>query len=104
MTAALKSGAEWRTLRDRTMDGKETLRLEKKHASGPNAMPRGVGYDKISERWSYQEPYCSYIRRMCELLLAGDSFHTIAAKINGGWTFQSVRRTLRNPIWAIRHA
>jgi Resolvase, N terminal domain/Recombinase zinc beta ribbon domain len=97
MTAALKSGAEWRTLRDRTMDGKEALRLEGKHVDGP-CLPRGVAYDKATESYSYQEPDCSRIVRMCELLLAGDSFHTIAAKV-GGVTYNGVRKTLRNPIW-----
>jgi hypothetical protein len=100
MTAALKSGAEWRELRRRTMDGKEDKRREKKHVSGAKALPRGVSYDKATQQWSYQEPDCSRVLRMCELLLAGDSLHTIAAKVGGGWTYQGVRKTLRNPIWA----
>ena len=100
MTAALKSGSEWRELRRRTMDGKEELRMEKKHVNGDSALPRGVAYDKATNRWSYEEPDCSRVQRMCELLLAGDSLHTIAAKVGGGWTYGGVRKTLRNPIWA----
>lgn len=100
MTAALKSGAEWRTLRDRCMDGKETMRLEGKHVNGDASLPRGVHYDTVTETWSYQEPDCTRVQRMVELFLAGDSYHTIAAKVGGGWTYGGVRHTLRNPIWA----
>ncbi len=100
MTAALKSGAEWRTLRDRTMDGKEELRAEGKHVNGDSTLPRGVRYDRITETWSYLEPDCSRVVRMCELALAGDSYHTIADKVGHGWTYRGVRGTLRNPIWA----
>jgi hypothetical protein len=100
MTAALKSGAEWRELRRRTMDGKEDKRRDKRHVNGSHTLPRGVAYDKATERWSYQEPDCLRVPRMCERLLAGDSFDTIAAKVGGGWTYQGVRLTLRNPIWA----
>ncbi len=99
MTAALQSGSEWRELRRRCMDGKESLRLEGKHVNGDTSLPRGVAYDRATEKWSYQEPDCTRVQRMCELLLAGNSFHTIAAKVGGGWTFQGVRTTLRNPIW-----
>ncbi len=100
MTAALQSGAEWRELRRRSMDGKEAMRLEKKHVCGPNTLPRGVGYDKATGVFSYVEPGCSRVVRMCALLLAGDSFHTIAAKVGGGVSHQGVRSTLRNSIWA----
>ncbi len=100
MTAALKSGAEWRTLRDRTMDGKEELRAEGKHVNGDSTLPRGVRYDRITETWCYLEPDCTRVVRMCELALAGDSYHTIADKVGHGWTYRGVRGTLRNPIWA----
>lgn len=34
------------------------------------------------------------------LFVKGDSYHTIAAKVGHGWSFEGVRKTLRNPIWA----
>jgi DNA invertase Pin-like site-specific DNA recombinase len=100
ISAGGRAGAELRELRRRTLGGKETLRREGKHVQGPAALPRGVAFDKATGQWSYQEPDCSLVARMYLLLLAGDSYHTIAAKVGGGWTFQGVRSTLRNPIWA----
>ncbi len=81
MTAALKSGAEWRTLRDRTMDGKEEARTEGKHVSATiSSLPRGVAYDKKTETWSYVEPDCSRVARMFPaLFLDGWSPQRIAA-------------------------
>jgi DNA invertase Pin-like site-specific DNA recombinase len=100
MTAAIKSGAEWRELRRRTMDGKEEKRREKKHPGGAHTIPRGVAYNKTTGEWSYREPYCSDVARMYELLLAGESLQGIARRI-GGWTYPGVRETLRNPIWGL---
>jgi DNA invertase Pin-like site-specific DNA recombinase len=100
MTAALKSGAEWRELRRRTMDGKEEKRREKKHPGGAHTIPRGIAYDKATGAWSYREPHCSDVARMYELLLAGESLQGIARRI-GGWTYQGVREVLRNPIWGL---
>ena len=96
----IQSGGEWRTLRDRTCDGKEELRSQGKHANGDICLPRGVAYDKATETWSYQEPDCTRVVRMCELFLKGDSYKTIAAKVGACWTYGGVRHTLRNPIWA----
>ncbi len=99
MTAALKSGAEWRTLRDRTMDGKEELRIEGKHVNGGASLPRGVAYDKATGKWNYLEPDCSRVARMFPLFLDGWSYHKIAAEVGGGWTYNGVRKTLHNRIW-----
>jgi hypothetical protein len=99
MTAALKSGSEWRELRRRTWDGREEKRREKKHPGGAHTLPRGVTFDRATGKWAYCEPHASNIVRMYELLLAGESLHGIASKI-GGWTFQGVRGVLRNRIWA----
>jgi DNA invertase Pin-like site-specific DNA recombinase len=100
ISAGGRAGAEWRELRRRTMDGKEALRREGRHVNGAVSLPRGIAYDKATGQWSHQEPDCSRVARMYTLLLAGDSYHTIAAKVGGGWTFQGVRFTLRNRIWA----
>ena len=101
MTAALKSGAEWRELRRRS-DGRQgsdasrkEARLAARHAAARRWLRQGH-----RSLWSYVEPGCSRVVRMCALLLAGDSFHTIAAKVGGGVSHQGVRSTLRNSIWA----
>jgi hypothetical protein len=100
MTAALKSGTEWRTLRDRTMDGKEELRAEGRHVNGDASLPRGIHYDKATGKWSYQEPDCSRVARMFPLFLDGWSLNRIAQEVGGGWTHKGVTDALRNRIWA----
>jgi hypothetical protein len=101
ISAGGRAGAEWRELRRRTLGGKEALRREGRHVNGHVTLPRGVAFHKITARWSYEEPDCSRVERMYLLLLAGDSFDTIAAKAGGGWSPEGVRKTLRNPIWAL---
>jgi DNA invertase Pin-like site-specific DNA recombinase len=100
LMSGAQAGMEWRELRRRTMQGKEELRRQGKHVQGPAALPRGIAYDKATGQHSYQEPDCSRVARMFPLLLAGDSFATIATRVGGDWSGEGVRKTLRNPIWA----
>lgn len=95
-----QAGMEWREMRRRTMQGKEEKRLKGRHVNGRSTLPRGVAFDKETGQWSYQEPDCSRVVEMFRLLLAGDSAHTIALKVGGGWSHNGVRTALRNRIWA----
>jgi DNA invertase Pin-like site-specific DNA recombinase len=97
--AGERAGSEWRELRRRSMDGKEEKRRLGRHVQGPVALPRGVAFDKATGAWSYIEPDASRVARMFELFLEGYSLHAIADAVGGGWSFQGVRRTLRNRIW-----
>jgi DNA invertase Pin-like site-specific DNA recombinase len=100
LMSGAQAGMEWRELRRRTMQGKEELRRQGRHVDGPNCLPRGVAYDKATGKHSYQEPDCSRVARMYPLLLAGDSYRTIADRVGGSWSHDGVRSTLRHPIWA----
>jgi DNA invertase Pin-like site-specific DNA recombinase len=99
LMSGAQAGMEWRELRRRTMQGKEEKRREGRHVQGPRALPRGVDYDKTTGKWSYIDPDASRVARMYPLLLAGDSYETIAAKVGGGWSDEGVRGTLDNRIW-----
>jgi DNA invertase Pin-like site-specific DNA recombinase len=100
MAAAVRAGSEWREIRRRSMDGKEEKRNLGRHVNGPRSLPRGVAFDKATGKWSYLEPDCSRVARMFQLFLDGWSLHAIAAEVGGGWTYQGVKNTLRNRIWA----
>ena len=106
MTAALKSGAEWRErFADASMDGKEALRARKASTSTAKAaLPRGVAYDKATGTLELSRAVLSRVQRMCELVLKGDSYHTIATKVGGGWTYQGVRKHVAKPDLGLRHA
>jgi DNA invertase Pin-like site-specific DNA recombinase len=98
--AGARAGSEWRELRRRSRDGKEERRARGLCPDVGVCMPRGVAFDKATGKWSYQEPDASRVVKMCELILKGQSYHSVAAAVGGGFSYQTVRHTLRNRIWA----
>jgi DNA invertase Pin-like site-specific DNA recombinase len=109
MMGGCQAGMEWRELRRRTLQGKEELRLLGGNPDGPTSIPRGVAFDKNPDKelrrvkpgtWRYDEPDASRVKRMAELLVRGESLHTITATVGGGWTIPGVKSTLQNRIWA----
>jgi DNA invertase Pin-like site-specific DNA recombinase len=108
---SLMSGAqgalEWRELRRRTAGGKELLRQAGGCPNGRRALPRGVGFEAIKDskgrsigaKWFYEEPDAARIRRAYDLLFQGLSWRSIAREVGGGFTYNGVRHSLRNPIW-----
>jgi site-specific DNA recombinase len=108
---SLMSGAtgalEWRELRRRTVGGKELLRKLGGCADGRPTLPRGVGFEPVKDakgrsvgaRWFYVEPDASRIRLAYDLLFERRSWHDIAERIGGGFTYNGVKTSLKNTVW-----
>jgi hypothetical protein len=108
---ALMSGAqgalEWRELRRRTTQGKELLRTRGGNPNGSLVLPRGIGSEPIKDskgrsigaRWFYIEPDASRIRQAYDLLFERRSWPDIAERIGGGFSYNGVKTSLKNPIW-----
>jgi site-specific DNA recombinase len=107
MMSGVQAGVEWRTLKSRTMAGKEERRKRGEHPHGLHTLPRGLTFERtrnadgkvIRSRWAYTEPDSSRIRTAFDLLIQGESYRSIAAKIGGGWSGRSLYRTMSNPCW-----
>jgi DNA invertase Pin-like site-specific DNA recombinase len=106
LMSGAQSGLEWRELRRRTAGGREILRQRGGCPNGRQALPRGVDFEPIKDvkgrsigaRWFYVEPYASQIRLAYDLLFERRSWHDIAERIGGGFTFNGIRVSLMNPI------
>jgi DNA invertase Pin-like site-specific DNA recombinase len=92
------AGFERQMILARTSAGKEVCRSRGGNANGSIVLPRGLAYSKASG-WSYQEPDRSRILKAYDLLFERRSWHDIAARIGGGWTYQGIRRSLMNTAW-----
>jgi DNA invertase Pin-like site-specific DNA recombinase len=92
------AGFERQMILARTAAGKEISRQRGGNPSGSAVLPRGVSYSKTSG-WSYSEPDASRINRAYDLLFERRSWKDIAARIGGGFTYNGVKTSLKNPIW-----
>jgi DNA invertase Pin-like site-specific DNA recombinase len=114
---AMFAGIERQIILERTSGGKERGRRKGKHIGPARSLARGVLYDKKTGTWRYDlDPADStprakghkpgdalLVRKMFELLVyEGLSWEAIAATVGGGWSYNGVRNTLRNPIWVGR--
>src|SRR5262249_25534350 len=94
---AMFAGIERQLILQRTQGAKEALRREGKHPNADRLLPRGVAYDRATDKGSYWEPWASRIKLAYELLLQGDSFRAIGRKT--GFSNRGVSYTLSNAIW-----
>jgi hypothetical protein len=92
------AGFERQMILARTSAGKEISRQRGGNPNGSTVLPRGVSYSKTSG-WSYTEPDCSRVRQAYDLLFERRSWKDIAARIGGGFTYNGVYTSLKNPIW-----
>jgi site-specific DNA recombinase len=107
LMSGAQSGLEWRELRRRTTQGKELLRTLGGNPNGSHTLPRGVATEPVVDakgrtigaKWSYQEPDAGRMKKAYDLLFERLSWRSIAEKIGGGWTYNGVRNSLKNPIW-----
>ena len=107
LMSGAQSGLEWRELRRRTAGGREILRQRGGCPNGRQALPRGVDFEPIKDakgrsigaRWFYVEPYASQVRKAYDLLFERRSWHDIAERLGGSWSFNGIRVSLMNPIW-----
>lgn len=105
LMSGAQAGMEWRELRRRTMGGKAEKRKLGRNVDGSMALPRGLGYQRITDpagktvdgKWFYEEPMVSQICKAYQLLFVGSNFSEIARAT--GWHLMRVRRTLENPVW-----
>jgi DNA invertase Pin-like site-specific DNA recombinase len=91
------AGFERQMILARTSAGREIARQRGGNPCGSVVLPRGVTFSKLSG-WSYVEPHASQVRKAYDLLFERRSWHDIANRV-GGWSFQGIRDSLRNPIW-----
>ena len=114
MLRGMFAGMERKAIRERTMGGKERLRLQKRAVNGAHTLPRGVLYDKQTGTWSYDlDPADPTPRpkghRAGDALVIPAAFDLLANRrlswkaiadtVGNGWTYNGIRNTLRNPIW-----
>jgi hypothetical protein len=114
MLRGMFAGMERKAIRERTMGGKERLRMKNRHVNGAHALPRGVLFDKSTGVWSYDldpdDPTprpkghragdALMIRTAFDLFVNRKlSYQAIADTVGNGWTGVGIRTTLRNPIW-----
>jgi site-specific DNA recombinase len=92
------AGFERQMILARTSAGREIARQRGGNPCGSVVLPRGVTYSKTAG-WAYVEPYASQVRKAYELLFERRSWHDIAERIGGGFTFNGIRLSLMNPIW-----
>jgi DNA invertase Pin-like site-specific DNA recombinase len=92
------AGLERQMIMARTSAGREISRQRGGNPCGSIVLPRGVSYSK-SAGWAYVEPHASQVRRAYDLLFERRSWHDIADRIGGGFTFNGIRNSLANPIW-----
>jgi DNA invertase Pin-like site-specific DNA recombinase len=91
------AGFERQMILARTAAGREIARQRGGNPCGAVVLPRGVAFSKTSG-WSYVEPGASQVRKAYDLLFERRSWHDIADRI-GGFTYNGIRESLRNPIW-----
>jgi site-specific DNA recombinase len=102
------AGQEWRTLRQRTLDGKREKRKLGRNVNGSEALPDGLLYRRVTNAsgktidgiWSYDEPKVAKIREAYRILFADHTISLTALAAKVGWSYaHSLRRTLQNPAW-----
>jgi DNA invertase Pin-like site-specific DNA recombinase len=102
------AGQEWRTLRQRSQDGKWEKRKLGRNVNGSVTLPRGIAYRRITDaagrtvggEWSYDDRAVRRIREAYRILFADHTISLTALAKCVGWTWaHSLRRTLQNPIW-----
>jgi DNA invertase Pin-like site-specific DNA recombinase len=94
------AGFERQMILARTSAGREICRQRGDNPCGSVVLPRGVSYSK-STGWAYVEPYASQVCKAYDLLFERRSWHDIAERIGGSWTFNGIRVSLMNPIWKV---
>jgi hypothetical protein len=102
------AGMEWRTLRQRTQDGKREKRKLGRNVNGSATLPSGIGYQRITnaagktidDRWFYDEDTVAKIREAYRILFADHGISLTALAKRVGWSYgHSLRRSLQNPVW-----
>jgi DNA invertase Pin-like site-specific DNA recombinase len=95
---AIVAGFERRLLLARTAGGKESARLKGRNPGGPMCLPRGLAFSKESG-WRYVSPDSDRVRKAYSLLSERLGWQQIAKRIGGGFTYNGVASSLKNPCW-----
>jgi DNA invertase Pin-like site-specific DNA recombinase len=102
------AGQEWRTLRQRTLDGKREMRKLGRNVNGKASLPDGLLYRRVTNAsgrtidgiWSYDEEKVGKIREAYRILFADHAVSITALAKRVGWSCGfSLRRTLQNTVW-----
>jgi DNA invertase Pin-like site-specific DNA recombinase len=91
------AGFERQMILARTSAGREICRQKGGNPCGSVVIPRGVSYSK-SAGWAYT-PEADFVRQAYALLFERRSWHDIAERIGGSFTYNGIRMSLMNPIW-----
>jgi DNA invertase Pin-like site-specific DNA recombinase len=102
------AGMEWRTLRQRTLDGKRDKRKLGRNVTGSESLPDGLLYRRVTNAagktidgiWSYDEEKVAKIREAYRILFSDNKISLSALARRVGWSSDvSLRRSLQNPVW-----
>jgi hypothetical protein len=105
MNALTHAGTELRKIRQRSVDGKWTLRERGLNVNGLNVLPRGIGYERITDpatgrtidgRWYYEEE--AEQARKAYALLFEDRYQLAEIERRVGWGRGGIC-TLRRTAW-----
>jgi site-specific DNA recombinase len=91
------AGFERQMILARTSAGREICRQRGGNPCGSVVLPRGVSYSK-SAGWAYT-PEAEFVRKAYDLLFERRSWHDIADRLGGSFTYNGIRVSLMNPIW-----
>jgi DNA invertase Pin-like site-specific DNA recombinase len=99
------AGQEWRTLRQRTQDGKREKRLLGRNVNGSATLPSGLVYQRIANaagktvdhKWSYDRGEVAKVREAYRLLFL-DRYNLTEIERLVGWSRGKIR-TLQNATW-----
>ena len=97
--SAIVAGLELRTIKERMQGGKEEKRKAGKCASSDITLPRGVAYNRKTERWSYIEGDVAAVKEAFKLVDKDGMTNISAIARIVGIQNRTLHNLLRNPIY-----
>lgn len=97
--SAIVAGLELRTIKERMQGGKEEKRMAGKCASSDITLPRGVAYDRKTERWSYIDTEVAAVQEAFQLIDEEGMTNISAIAKTVGIQNRTLHNLLRNPIY-----
>jgi DNA invertase Pin-like site-specific DNA recombinase len=97
MNALTAAGLELAKILERTMGGKDEVRMQGGHANGSAVLADGVSYDKLTKQWKCAEEKFTQVKKAYRLVFE-DRHALTEIERCVGWP-RGMHRTLRNKIW-----
>ena len=93
------AGNELSKLKERCEVSKDLMRARGEYCQGSHTLPKGVLYDKKTRTWSYDPEVAPQVLEAYRLLLAGESYRSMAQKLGPEWKPGRIYHSLRNSLW-----